>query len=212
MKITNTLSRIKEPFFPGKKGEVTLYLCGMTVYDCCHLGHARSAIVFDVIRNYLECQGYNVRFVKNFTDVDDKIIARAHQEGCDFQEIVNRYIAAYENDMVRLGVRPPTLAPRATEHIPEIIELIQGLISKGIAYAVSGNVYFEVSRFPSYGKLSGRNLDEMIAGGGGRVEKDENKKNPLDFALWKSAKTGEPSWESPWGNGRPGWHIECSAM
>ncbi len=212
LKITNTLSGKKEPFLPGKQGEVTLYLCGMTVYDHCHLGHARSAILFDVIRNYLEYKGHNVRFVKNFTDVDDKIINRANQEGCDFKEIVNRYIATYEKDMARLSLRPPTLAPRATDHIPEMIKLIEDLIAKGIAYAVAGNVYFEVARFPSYGKLSSRNLDEMIEGGGGRVEKDENKKNPLDFALWKSAKTGEPCWESPWGNGRPGWHIECSAM
>ena len=212
LKITNTQSGKKEDFSPAKKGEVTLYLCGMTVYDHCHLGHARSAIVFDVIRNYLEYKGYNVRFVKNFTDVDDKIINRANKEECHFKEIVNRYIATYEKDMARLSVRPPTLAPRATEHIPEMIALIENLISKGIAYAVMGNVYFEVARFPSYGKLSQRNLDEMIEGGGGRVEADENKKSPLDFALWKSAKAGEPAWPSPWGQGRPGWHIECSAM
>ncbi len=221
LKITNTASGKKEAFSPQErqpplspfvKGEVSLYLCGMTVYDHCHLGHARSAIVFDVIRNYLEYKGWNVRFVKNFTDVDDKIINRGNLEGCDFKEIVNRYIAAYERDMQRLAVRPPTLAPRATDHIDEMLTIISDLIEKGIAYAVSGNVYFEVARFPTYGKLSGRNLDEMIAGGGGRVEADENKKSPLDFALWKSAKTGEPSWESPWGQGRPGWHIECSAM
>ncbi len=212
LKITNTYSGEKEDFAPIKKEEVTLYLCGMTVYDHCHLGHARSAIVFDVIRNTLEYKGYNVRFVKNFTDVDDKIINRANQEGCDFKEIVNRYIATYEKDMARLGVRPPTLAPKATDHISEMIDLIQDLIAKGIAYAVSGNVYFEVARFPAYGKLSGRNLDELIAGGGGRVEVDEDKKSPMDFALWKSVKAGEPCWESPWGQGRPGWHIECSAM
>ncbi len=212
MKITNTQSGKKEDFSPAKKGEVTLYLCGMTVYDHCHLGHARSAIVFDVIRNTLEYKGYNVRFVKNFTDVDDKIINRANQEECDFKEIVHRYISTYEKDMARLGVRPPTLAPKATDHIPEMINLIADLIEKGIAYVVACNVYFEVARFSSYGKLSGRHLDELIAGGGGRVEADENKKSPMDFALWKSAKEGEPSWESPWGNGRPGWHIECSAM
>jgi cysteinyl-tRNA synthetase len=212
LKITNTTSGKKEEFSPAKKEEVSLYLCGMTVYDHCHLGHARSAIVFDIIRNYMEYKGWNVRFVKNFTDVDDKIIHRANQEGCDFKEIVNRYISAYEKDMARLAVRPPTLAPKATDHIPEMIALIEDLIEKGIAYAVSGNVYFEVGRFPTYGKLSARNLDEMLQGGGGRVETDENKKNPMDFALWKSAKAGEPSWESPWGPGRPGWHIECSAM
>ncbi len=212
IKITNTLSGKRQPLTPQRPNEVGLYVCGMTVYDLCHLGHARSAIVFDVIRNYLEYKGFHVRFVKNFTDVDDKIIHRANQEGCDFKEIVDRYIAAYEKDMARLRVRPPTLAPKATGHIPEMIALIESLIAKGVAYAISGNVYFEVARFSSYGKLSGRNLDEMIAGGGGRVEVDENKKNPLDFALWKAAKPNEPFWESPWGPGRPGWHIECSAM
>ncbi len=212
MKITNTYSGEKECFVFPEGREITLYLCGMTVYDHCHLGHARSAIVFDVIRKYLEYKGCNVRFVKNFTDVDDKIILRARQEKCDFKEIVSRYIAAYEKDMARLCVSPPTLAPKATDHIAEMIALISDLIAKGIAYAVSGNVYFEVAKFSSYGKLSARNLDEMIAGGGGRVEVDAHKKSPLDFALWKSAKEGEPSWESPFGLGRPGWHIECSAM
>jgi cysteinyl-tRNA synthetase len=212
LKITNTLSGEKEIFVPQVAGEVRFYLCGMTVYDHCHLGHARSAIVFDTIRNYLEYKGYNVYFVKNFTDVDDKIIDRAKREGCDIQEIVDRYIAAYERDMTRLQVRPPTLAPKATDHIAQMIALITDQIAKGFAYAVSGDVYFEVTRFPAYGKLSGRNLEEMIAGGGGRVEVSERKKNPFDFALWKAAKEGEPFWESPWGKGRPGWHIECSAM
>ncbi|MEK7703255.1 MAG: cysteine--tRNA ligase [Nitrospirota bacterium] len=212
IKITNTATGEKEIFVPRVPGEVHFYLCGMTVYDHCHLGHARSAIVFDMIRNYLEYAGYNVYFVKNFTDIDDKIIDRANKEGCDFQTISNRYIATYEKDMARLKVRPPTLAPKATDHIPEMIALIAEMIAKGFAYELSGDVYFEVARFEAYGKLSRRNLPEMIAGGGGRVEMDERKKNPFDFALWKSAKEGEPFWESPWGKGRPGWHIECSAM
>ncbi len=196
----------------GDSREVSLYVCGMTVYDLCHLGHARSAIVFDLIRNYLEYKGLTVRFIKNFTDVDDKIIARANVEGVDFKEIASRYIDAYEKDMARLNVRPPTVAPKATDHIPEMIDLIGDLVAKGIAYAVSGTVYFEVAQFKPYGKLSNRNLDELIPEGGGRVTADENKKSPLDFALWKAAKPGEPFWDSPWGKGRPGWHIECSAM
>lgn len=193
-----------------KDKEVRLYVCGVTVYDHCHLGHARSAIVFDVVRNYLEYKGLSVRYVKNFTDVDDKIIRRAQQEGKEWKEIAEKYIASYEEDMARLGVRLPTAAPKATEYIPEMIGLIEALISKGIAYPVEGDVYYEVAKFPSYGKLSRQKLDEMISGA--RVEVDERKKSPLDFALWKSSKPGEPAWESPWGMGRPGWHIECSAM
>ncbi|MEK7286470.1 MAG: cysteine--tRNA ligase [Nitrospirota bacterium] len=212
LKITNTLTGKKEIFVPRDTHEVRFYLCGMTVYDHCHLGHARSAIVFDTIRNYLEHVGWRVHFVKNFTDVDDKIIDRAKREGCDFQTIADRYIATYEKDMARLKVRPPTLAPKATDHIIEMIALISDQIKKGFAYEMEGDVYFEVSSFPAYGKLSGRNLEEMIAGGGGRVEVSERKKNPFDFALWKATKAGEPFWESPWGKGRPGWHIECSAM
>lgn len=210
LKISNTLSGEKEPWSPMKDKEVRLYVCGVTVYDHCHLGHARSAIVFDVIRNYLEHKGLSVRYVKNFTDVDDKIIKRAQQEGKGWEEIAEKYIASYEEDMGRLGVRPPTAAPKATEYIPEMIALIETLISKGIAYPVEGDVYYEVAKFPSYGKLSKQKLDEMIAGA--RVEVDERKKSPLDFALWKSSKPGEPAWKSPWGMGRPGWHIECSAM
>lgn len=193
-----------------KDKEVRLYVCGVTVYDHCHLGHARSAIVFDAVRNYLEYKGLSVRYVKNFTDVDDKIIRRAQQEGKEWKEIAEKYISSYEEDMARLGVRPPTAAPKATEYIPEMIGLIETLISKGIAYPVDGDVYYEVAKFPSYGKLSKQKLDEMVSGA--RVEVDERKKSPLDFALWKSSKPGEPAWESPWGRGRPGWHIECSAM
>lgn len=210
LKISNTLSGEKEPWSPMKDKEVRLYVCGVTVYDHCHLGHARSAIVFDVVRNYLEYKGLSVRYVKNFTDVDDKIIRRAQQEGKEWKEISEKYIASYEEDMARLGVRPPTAGPKATEYIPEMIGLIETLISKGIAYPVDGDVYYEVAKFPSYGKLSKQKLDEMISGA--RVEVDERKKSPLDFALWKSSKPGEPAWESPWGMGRPGWHIECSAM
>lgn len=210
LKISNTLSGEKEPLTPMMNKEVRLYVCGVTVYDHCHLGHARSAVVFDVIRNYLEYKGLSVRYVKNFTDVDDKIIRRAQQEGKDWKEISEKYIASYEEDMTRLGVRSPTAAPKATEYIPEMIELIEILISKGIAYPVEGDVYYEVAKFPSYGKLSKQKLDEMISGS--RVEVDERKKSPLDFALWKSSKPGEPAWKSPWGMGRPGWHIECSAM
>ncbi|WDT74864.1 MAG: cysteine--tRNA ligase [Candidatus Manganitrophus sp.] len=210
LKISNTLSGEKEPWSPMKDKKVRLYVCGVTVYDHCHLGHARSAIVFDVVRNYLEYKGLSVRYVKNFTDVDDKIIRRAQQEGKEWKEIAEKYIASYEEDMARLGVRPPTAAPKATEYIPEMIGLIETLISKGIAYPVDGDVYYEVAKFPSYGKLSKQKLDEMVSGA--RVEVDERKKSPLDFALWKSSKPGEPAWESPWGMGRPGWHIECSAM
>src|SRR3569832_2675359 len=209
-KITNTLSVRKEPWSPRAAGEATLYVCGISVYDHCHLGHARAAIVFDVIRNHLEEKGLSVRYVKNFTDVDDKIIHRARQEGTDWREIAERYIGSYERDMARLGVRPPTIAPKATEHIPEMIRIVEGLIAKGVAYPIDGSVYFEVAKFPSYGKLSKQKLDEMMSGV--RVEVEERKKSPLDFALWKASKPGEPAWESPWGNGRPGWHIECSAM
>jgi cysteinyl-tRNA synthetase len=210
LKITNTLSGQKESWSPRIAGEVKLYVCGITAYDHCHLGHARSAIVFDVIRNHMEQKGLAVRYVKNFTDIDDKIIHRARQEGKDWEEIAEQYIGSYEHDMARLGVRPPTVAPKATEHISEMIRIIEDLVAKGVAYPIEGSVYFEVAKFPSYGKLSKQKLDEMTAGA--RVEVDERKKSPLDFALWKASKPDEPAWESPWGKGRPGWHIECSAM
>jgi cysteinyl-tRNA synthetase len=204
------MTRKKEDFVPAARGEVTMYVCGVTVYDYSHIGHARSAIVFDVIRRYLRFRGHQVRLVRNFTDVDDKIIRRASAEGVTAREISERFIAAERADMASLGVLAPDVEPRATEHIPEMIEIIQRLIAKGLAYAVEGDVYFEVRTFPPYGRLSGKNLDDLLAGA--RVEVDERKRDPRDFALWKSAKPGEPQWPSPWGPGRPGWHIECSAM
>lgn len=209
-RIFNTLTRRKEEFVPIRPGEVRMYVCGITAYDVCHIGHARSAIVFDVIRRYFEFKGYRVRFIKNFTDVDDKIIKRANEEGSSSQEVSERYIRAYQQDMESLGVRSADVEPKATEYIPQMIRLIERLIARGIAYVVDGDAYFEVRRFASYGRLSGKNLDELLAGA--RVEVDERKRDPLDFALWKASKPGEPWWESPWGPGRPGWHIECSAM
>jgi cysteinyl-tRNA synthetase len=210
MKIFNTLTRKKEDFVPLVPGEIGMYVCGVTVYDLSHIGHARSAIAFDVIRRYLAFAGYRLTFVKNFTDVDDKIIQRAQAAGVTAAEISERYIEAYRADMASLGVLPPDVEPKATAHVPQMVDLIERLVRAGVAYAVDGDVYFEVSRYPGYGKLSGKNLDELLAGA--RVEVDERKRDPRDFALWKAAKPGEPSWQSPWGPGRPGWHIECSAM
>jgi len=210
LKIYNTLTGRKEEFIPLEPRKVKMYVCGVTVYDVSHIGHARSAIVFDIIRRYLRYRGFQVKFVKNFTDIDDKIINRANKDGIPWYEVVRIYTEKYYEDMHRLGVDDADVEPRATEHIPEIIELIKGLMEAGHAYAVDGDVYFSVLSFPEYGKLSKRDLDDMIAGA--RVEIDERKRNPMDFALWKSSKPGEPAWESPWGPGRPGWHIECSAM
>jgi cysteinyl-tRNA synthetase len=187
-----------------------MYVCGVTVYDYCHIGHARSALVFDVIRNYFQFRGYAVTFVKNFTDVDDKIINRAAREGVDWTEIVARYLRAYAEDMGRLGVKPADIEPRATEHIGDIIALIARLIAKGHAYQLDRDVYYQVETYPAYGRLSKRRAEDLLAGA--RVEVDERKRNPMDFALWKASKPGEPAWDSPWGPGRPGWHIECSAM
>ncbi|MBI2468660.1 MAG: cysteine--tRNA ligase [Candidatus Rokubacteria bacterium] len=210
LRVCNTLTRRKEPFVPATPGEVRMYVCGVTVYGLAHMGHARSALVFDVIRRYLTFRGYRVRFVKNFTDVDDRIIARAAQTGETALEVADRYIAAERRDMAGLGIIPPDVEPRATEHIPQMIALIERLLAAGVAYVLDGDVYFEVRRFPGYGRLSGRDLEELRAGA--RVAVDERKRDPLDFALWKAAKPGEPAWPSPWGPGRPGWHIECSAM
>jgi len=210
LRIFNTLSRRKEDFVPVVPGEARVYVCGVTVYDLCHIGHARSAIVFDIIRRYLRFRGFAVTFVKNYTDVDDKIIQRANEEGVTASAVSERYIAEYQTDMASIGVAPADREPKATEHIPQMITLIQRLIARGVAYALEGDVYFEVRRFPSYGKLSGKNLDELESGA--RVDVNERKRDPLDFALWKASKPGEPSWPSPWGPGRPGWHIECSAM
>ena len=206
----NTLSRRKEDLAPDHGGEMRIYVCGVTVWDASHIGHGRSAIVFDVIRRYIRHRGYAVKFVRNFTDIDDKIIRRANQEGVSAQEISERYIAEYRADLASLGVLPADVEPKATEHVPQMITLIERLIRQGVAYPVEGDVYFEVRRFPGYGKLSGKNLEELQAGA--RVEVDERKRDPLDFALWKATKPGEPAWKSPWGDGRPGWHIECSAM
>ncbi len=210
LKIYNTLTGRKEPFKPLVRRKVRMYVCGVTVYDECHLGHARSALVFDVIRRYLEFSGFSVIFVKNFTDVDDKIIKRANDLGIPWKEVTSRYIKAYYRDMKRLGIKRATKEPKATGHMSEIIKLVQALIHKGVAYQMNGDVYFQVEKFPAYGKLSKRRLEDMQAGA--RVEVDERKRNPMDFALWKGAKPGEPAWKSPWGQGRPGWHIECSAM
>ena len=210
LKIYNTLTGKKEPFEPLTAGTVKMYVCGVTVYDECHLGHARSALVFEMIRRYLEHSGLSVTFVKNFTDVDDKIINRANELKIPWQAVTARYIDAYYRDMGRLGIQPATVEPKATEHMAEIIALVQVLIQKGVAYQVNSDVYFQVEKYGAYGRLSKRKLDDMQAGA--RVEVDERKRHPMDFALWKGAKPGEPSWDSPWGKGRPGWHIECSAM
>src|SRR4030042_3349 len=209
-KIFNTATRRKEIFKPVKEGTVSIYVCGITAYDVCHIGHARGAIFFDVAVRHLRSRGYQVIYVKNFTDIDDKIIDRAKKEKVSISGISKRYIDLHNEDMAALGVENPTLAPRATEHIDDMIALISILIQKGNAYCVEGDVNFSVDKFPLYGGLSGRNLEEMVAGA--RIDINDKKKNPLDFALWKKSKEGEPFWESPWGKGRPGWHIECSAM
>ncbi len=208
--IYNTLTGKKEPFQSLVPKTVRMYVCGVTVYDYSHLGHARSALVFDVLRRYLEYSGYAVEFVKNFTDVDDKIIKRANEQGVSCDTITAKYIQAYYEDMGKLGIRQASVEPKATEHMADIIRLTETLVKKGLAYQVDGDVYFEVAKFSGYGRLSKRRLDDMQAGA--RVDVDERKHHPMDFALWKSSKPGEPSWPSPWGPGRPGWHIECSAM
>ena len=210
IKVFNTLTRKKEELVPLRPGEIRMYVCGVTVYDLSHIGHGRSALAFDVIRRYLRYRGYEVRFIRNFTDVDDKIIKRAHEEGVPPGELAERYIEEYRKDMAALAILPADVEPKATDHIPQMIKLIERLVAKGVAYPLDGDVYFEVKRFPRYGRLSGKNLDELQAGA--RVEVDERKRDPLDFALWKASKEGEPAWPSPWGPGRPGWHIECSAM
>jgi len=208
--VYNTLTKQKEEFKPLVPGEVSMYVCGITPYNHAHIGNARPAITWDVIRRYLERRGYRVKHVQNFTDIDDKIINAANEEGVSWDVIANRYIAAYFEVMDKLNVKRADIYPRVSEHIPEIIQMIETLLAKGFAYVVDGDVYFSVTKFPAYGELSGRNLEEMQAGA--RVDVDERKQHPMDFALWKSAKPGEPAWDSPWGPGRPGWHIECSAM
>jgi len=210
LKIYNTLTGKKEVFEPLVSGHVGIYVCGVTVYDVCHIGHARSSLVFDVVRRYLEYKGFNVLFVKNFTDIDDKIIARAQKDGVEWKDVAEKYIEEYYIDMELLGVRKADIEPKATNHIEEMQKIIDVLMEKGYAYAIDGDVYYRVKNFTEYGKLSKRDIEEMLAGA--RVEIDERKEDSLDFALWKSSKAGEPSWSSPWGGGRPGWHIECSAM
>jgi cysteinyl-tRNA synthetase len=214
--IYNTLTAKKELFKALLPQQVSMYCCGVTVYDLCHLGHARSYVIWDTVRRYLEWRGYAVNYVQNFTDIDDKILNRAQAEGLTMAEVSAKYIDAYFTDLTRLNVRLASNYPRATEHIPQIVELIAELEQKGLAYAVAGDVYYRVRQFAGYGKLSGRKLDDMQAGAGGRVavghDEESIKEDPCDFALWKGAKVGEPAWDSPWGKGRPGWHIECSAM
>lgn len=210
IRIHNTLTGKKELLEPLEPGHVKMYVCGITSYDYCHIGHARSALAFDMIARYLRHRGLKVTFVRNFTDIDDKIIARAHEQGTSSEELASRFIDEFYTDMDRLGVDRPDIEPKATQHIPEMIELIEALIEQGKAYPAGGDVYYIVDSFPDYGKLSGRNIDEMQAGA--RVSVNDQKKHPMDFVLWKSSKPGEPKWDSPWGQGRPGWHIECSAM
>ncbi len=210
LRIYNTLNKKKEVFEPLEPGVVRIYVCGPTVYDSCHIGHARSVVTFDVIVRYFKTKGFDVIYVRNFTDIDDKIINRAQELSTDPKILSEKYINEFYEDMDALNAQRATIEPRATEHIEQIISIIETLVEKKFAYQVNGDIYFSVESFDGYGKLSGRKLEDMEAGA--RVEIDERKKNPLDFSLWKSAKPGEPTWASPWGMGRPGWHIECSAM
>ncbi|SNS38635.1 cysteinyl-tRNA synthetase [Anaerovirgula multivorans] len=210
MKLYNTLTRKKEKFIPITPGEIKMYACGPTVYNYFHIGNARTFMVFDAMRRYFEYRGYKVTFVQNFTDIDDKIINRAKEENVTALQISEKYIEEYFKDAGSLGIRRADIHPKVTDNVKEIITFIEALIEKGFAYEIVGDVYFDVSRFKDYGKLKKQSLEELQAGA--RVEVNEHKKNPLDFALWKAAKPDEPSWESPWGLGRPGWHIECSAM
>ena len=210
MKIFNTMTRKKEEFVPLHEGKVGIYSCGPTVYNYFHIGNARPFIIFDTLRRHLEHMGYEVTFVQNFTDVDDKMIRRANEEGTTVAELGDRFIEEYYRDADALGVKRASVHPRATKHIGEIIGMIRKLEAKGLAYEVDGDVYYDTHAFPGYGKLSGQNLDDREMGA--RIEVDEDKRHPMDFALWKKQKPGEPAWKSPWGMGRPGWHIECSAM
>ncbi len=210
MKLYNTLTKSKEEFIPLKPGEVTMYSCGPTVYNYFHIGNARPFIVFDALRRFFEYRGYKVKFVQNFTDIDDKMIKRANEEGRTVFEVAEAFIQEYFIDARGLGVKDATVAPKATDNMDAIIDMIVTLIDKGYAYEVSGDVYFKTSKFEGYGKLSGHNIDELEIGA--RIGVDERKENAMDFVLWKSQKPDEPAWESPWGKGRPGWHIECSAM
>ena len=210
MKVYNTLTRKKEEFIPITQGEVKMYVCGPTVYNFFHIGNGRTFIVFDTIRRYFEYRGYKVKFVQNFTDVDDKLIKKANEENITLRQIGDKYISEYYKDADGLNIKRATVNPRATEYIDEIIKFVEELIQKGFAYEVDGDVYFSTKNFTNYGKLSGQNLDDLQAGA--RISVDERKKDSMDFATWKAKKEGEPGWECPWGEGRPGWHIECSCM
>ncbi len=211
IQLYNSLTRAKEPLpSPSEKKTLKIYTCGVTVYDQSHIGHARSLYVFDVVRRYFQYRGYDVKFVRNITDVDDKIIKKAKETNKAFEEVVKENIEMYRKDLKDLGIRPADVEPRATENIPDMIKDIEGLVEKGYAYEVEGDVYFNVKKFKDYGKLSGQSIEKMMDGV--RIDPNEKKKDPLDFALWKESKEGEPSWDSPWGKGRPGWHIECSCM
>lgn len=210
MKVFNTLTRKKEEFVSIKPGEVKMYVCGPTVYNYFHIGNGRTFIVFDTVRRYLEYRGYKVEFIQNFTDIDDKMIKKANEEGITVKELGDRFIDEYYKDADALNIERATVNPRATEFIDEIVQFVKDLIEKGYAYEVDGDVYFETKKFGEYGKLSGQNLEDLQAGA--RINVDERKKDPMDFAIWKKQKPGEPAWESPWGMGRPGWHIECSCM
>jgi len=210
IKIYNSLTRSKDVFQPLEEGKVRMYVCGPTVYDYIHIGNARPLIFFDVVRRYFERQGYDVRYVVNFTDVDDKLIRKSEQTGLPVPEVADKYIAAYFEDADALGISKASVHPRVTENMPEIIAFIEGLVERGLAYESGGDVYYRTSRFEDYGKLSHQNLEELQYGI--RIDVDERKQDPRDFVLWKAAKPGEIRWDSPWGEGRPGWHIECSAM
>jgi cysteinyl-tRNA synthetase len=210
MKIYNTLTNQKEIFNSIEEGKVKMYVCGPTVYNYIHIGNARPLIVFDTIRRYFEYKNYEVEFVSNFTDIDDKIIKKANEQGVKYNEISSEYMKEFMIDSNGLNVKPATIYPKATEEINGMIDMIKQLIEKGYAYAVNGSVYFETRKFESYGKLSNKNQDDLEAGA--RIAVDDEKRNPMDFVLWKPKKEGEPAWKSPWGEGRPGWHIECSVM
>ena len=211
LQIYNTLTRQKEIFKPIYPGKISMYVCGITVYDYCHIGHARVLVAFDVITKFLRSQGWDVSYVRNITDIDDKIIKRANENGEEFSALTKRFIDYMHEDEARLGIARPDIEPRATAYIDQIVDMNKTLIDKGFAYAASnGDVYYRVTRFADYGKLTNKNVDELLVGA--RIEVDEVKEDPRDFVLWKAAKAGEPAWKSPWGNGRPGWHIECSAM
>lgn len=210
MKIYNTMTKKKEEFVPIKPNEVSMYVCGPTVYNYFHIGNARTFIVFDTVRRYLEYRGYTVKYIQNFTDIDDKMIKRSNEENTTVKELGDRFISEYYQDADKLNIKRATTNPRATEYINEIISFVKDLIDEGYAYEVDGDVYFETKKFEGYGKLSGQNIDDLLSGA--RINVDERKKDPMDFAIWKNQKPGEPAWESPWGFGRPGWHIECSCM